>query len=251
MAPSAFAFEVHHRRRQLRPPAVDASLRRTATVETPAFMPVGTQGTVKGVDPGRLRETGAADDPRQHVPLDAAAGRANRRRARRPARVHGLGRPDSHRQRRLPGLQPGRAHDRSTNTACVSARTSTAPWSSSRPSEPSPSRSSSAATSRWCSTTSSRCPADREAGRRRHARAALRWAERCQAAATRTRSGAVRDRARRARRRAAGRIGRAARGASTSSATQSAASASARSPPEMYAASTSPRRCCPPTSRAT
>lgn len=28
-------------------------------VETPAFMPVGTQGTVKGVDAGRLRETGA------------------------------------------------------------------------------------------------------------------------------------------------------------------------------------------------
>src|SRR2546423_354510 len=28
-------------------------------VATPAFMPVGTQGTVKGVDPGRLRETGA------------------------------------------------------------------------------------------------------------------------------------------------------------------------------------------------
>src|ERR1044072_4030003 len=28
-------------------------------VETPAFMPVGTQGTVKGVDPGRLRDTGA------------------------------------------------------------------------------------------------------------------------------------------------------------------------------------------------
>lgn len=28
-------------------------------VATPAFMPVGTLGTVKGVDPGRLRETGA------------------------------------------------------------------------------------------------------------------------------------------------------------------------------------------------
>jgi queuine tRNA-ribosyltransferase len=28
-------------------------------VETPAFMPVGTQGTVKGVDPGRLAETGS------------------------------------------------------------------------------------------------------------------------------------------------------------------------------------------------
>jgi queuine tRNA-ribosyltransferase len=29
------------------------------SVDTPAFMPVGTVGTVKGVDPGRLRETGA------------------------------------------------------------------------------------------------------------------------------------------------------------------------------------------------
>jgi queuine tRNA-ribosyltransferase len=28
-------------------------------IDTPAFMPVGTQGTVKGVDPGRLQETGA------------------------------------------------------------------------------------------------------------------------------------------------------------------------------------------------
>jgi queuine tRNA-ribosyltransferase len=28
-------------------------------IDTPAFMPVGTQGTVKGVDPGRLRDTGA------------------------------------------------------------------------------------------------------------------------------------------------------------------------------------------------
>ena len=54
----AFAFDVLH---------TDASCgarRGTFTtphgaVETPAFMPVGTQGTVKGVDPGRLRETGA------------------------------------------------------------------------------------------------------------------------------------------------------------------------------------------------
>ncbi len=53
-----FAFEVTH---------VDAgSAARRATfrtphgpVETPAFMPVGTQGTVKGVDIRRLRETGA------------------------------------------------------------------------------------------------------------------------------------------------------------------------------------------------
>jgi queuine tRNA-ribosyltransferase len=55
---SQFAFRPQH---------VDAtSAARTGTfhtphgaVETPAFMPVGTQGTVKGVDAGRLRETGA------------------------------------------------------------------------------------------------------------------------------------------------------------------------------------------------
>jgi queuine tRNA-ribosyltransferase len=58
MASSAFGFEIRHR---------DAhSAARLATfntphgvVDTPAFMPVGTQGTVKGVDAGRLRETGA------------------------------------------------------------------------------------------------------------------------------------------------------------------------------------------------
>jgi queuine tRNA-ribosyltransferase len=58
MASSKFGFELLHE---------DANSRaRTAqfntphgVVETPAFMPVGTQGTVKGLDPGRLRETGA------------------------------------------------------------------------------------------------------------------------------------------------------------------------------------------------
>jgi queuine tRNA-ribosyltransferase len=44
-------------------PATSARTARFTTphgaVETPAFMPVGTQATVKGVDPGRLRETGA------------------------------------------------------------------------------------------------------------------------------------------------------------------------------------------------
>jgi queuine tRNA-ribosyltransferase len=58
MASSKFGFELVHE---------DAgSSARTArfstphgVIETPAFMPVGTQGTVKGLDPGRLRETGA------------------------------------------------------------------------------------------------------------------------------------------------------------------------------------------------
>jgi queuine tRNA-ribosyltransferase len=58
MSSSPFCFELLHQDAQ--------SAARCATfttphgpVSTPAFMPVGTQGTVKGVDVGRLRETGA------------------------------------------------------------------------------------------------------------------------------------------------------------------------------------------------
>jgi queuine tRNA-ribosyltransferase len=55
---ASFAFDILHKDAQT------AARRAVFTtphgpVETPAFMPVGTQGTVKGVDPGRLRETGA------------------------------------------------------------------------------------------------------------------------------------------------------------------------------------------------
>jgi queuine tRNA-ribosyltransferase len=58
LAIASFHFELHH------VDAVTAARRGTlhtphGMVETPAFMPVGTQGTVKGVDAGRLRETGA------------------------------------------------------------------------------------------------------------------------------------------------------------------------------------------------
>src|SRR6266545_2433237 len=58
MSVSNFSFRVDH--------SAAGSAARQATfftphgnVQTPAFMPVGTLGTVKGVDPGRLRETGA------------------------------------------------------------------------------------------------------------------------------------------------------------------------------------------------
>jgi queuine tRNA-ribosyltransferase len=58
MSPPAFSFEVTHT-----DAGSAARLSRFTTphgtVELPAFMPVGTQGTVKGVDAGRLRETGA------------------------------------------------------------------------------------------------------------------------------------------------------------------------------------------------
>jgi queuine tRNA-ribosyltransferase len=58
MSSSAIAFEIVHN-----DPASRARLGQLrmphGAVDTPAFMPVGTQGTVKGVDPDRLRETGA------------------------------------------------------------------------------------------------------------------------------------------------------------------------------------------------
>src|SRR3954449_9449257 len=58
MPTPTFGFEVLHE-------DTDSHARRGrfttphGVVETPAFMPVGTLGTVKGVDAGRLRETGA------------------------------------------------------------------------------------------------------------------------------------------------------------------------------------------------
>jgi queuine tRNA-ribosyltransferase len=58
MSSAHFGFEILHEDAQSA-----ARLGRFTTphgvVDVPAFMPVGTQGTVKGVDAGRLRETGA------------------------------------------------------------------------------------------------------------------------------------------------------------------------------------------------
>ncbi len=43
-------------------------------VNTPAFMPVGTAGTVKAMLPESVKATGARDRARQHLSSDAAAG---------------------------------------------------------------------------------------------------------------------------------------------------------------------------------
>jgi hypothetical protein len=51
------------------------------TVETPAFMPVGTAGTVKAMPPDAVRRDRRGDRARQHLPPDAAAGRGARRGA--------------------------------------------------------------------------------------------------------------------------------------------------------------------------
>jgi queuine tRNA-ribosyltransferase len=58
MTPTAFSFEVKHLD-ATSAARVSSFTTPHGTVEMPAFMPVGTQGTVKGVDRGRLRETGA------------------------------------------------------------------------------------------------------------------------------------------------------------------------------------------------
>ena len=75
-------------------------------VETPAFMPVGTQGTVKAVLPRDLKEMGCQIllgntyhlFLRPRCRADSRVGRA--------ASLHELGRTDLDGQRRLPSFQP-------------------------------------------------------------------------------------------------------------------------------------------------
>lgn len=55
---SYFSFRVEHEDTTSRARSATFSTPH-GDVQTPAFMPVGTLGTVKGVDPGRLRDTGA------------------------------------------------------------------------------------------------------------------------------------------------------------------------------------------------
>src|SRR5215208_7197827 len=66
------------------------------TVATPAFMPVGTQATVKGLPPEAVRAAGAdiVLANTYHLML---------RSARRPAQLHEVAIPDLDRFRRLPG----------------------------------------------------------------------------------------------------------------------------------------------------
>ena len=82
---------------------------RGHVIETPAFMPVGTQATVKSMTPAEVRENGGADHPQQRLPPVPAAGRGLDRAMRRRAPVPGVGRRHPDGQRRLPDLQPGLA----------------------------------------------------------------------------------------------------------------------------------------------
>ena len=77
------------------------------SLETPAFMPVGTQATVKGLTPDLVRETGGRMvlANTYHLALRPGEEVAGRSAA---CIVHGLGRPHPDRFRRLPGVQPRR-----------------------------------------------------------------------------------------------------------------------------------------------
>ena len=77
-------------------------------IETPIFMPVGTQATRQDHDPGRTEGHRRADHPVQHLPPPPPPRRTSD--SRRPAACTnsctGI-RPDPHRQRRLSGLFAG------------------------------------------------------------------------------------------------------------------------------------------------
>ena len=65
LGPAGPVFEV-----QATDGAARAGVLRTAhgEVRTPVFMPVGTKGTVKSLHPDEVRDLGAADPARQHLP---------------------------------------------------------------------------------------------------------------------------------------------------------------------------------------
>ena len=68
------AFAVHAISGAARRGTLDAHAR---AVETPAFMPVGTAATVKGITPADLRRDRRADHALQHLSSVAAAGARN------------------------------------------------------------------------------------------------------------------------------------------------------------------------------
>ena len=76
-------------------------------VKTPAFMPVGTQGTVKGITPAQLRDIGPQVILGNTYHLGLRPGDALVAQHGGPASVHGLGWAHPHGFRGIPGLLPG------------------------------------------------------------------------------------------------------------------------------------------------
>ena len=72
-------------------------------------MPVGTAATVKAMPAGTGGATGCGDHSFQYLPFISAAGSRDCPGGRRSAQVYELEQADSHRQRRVSGIQPGSA----------------------------------------------------------------------------------------------------------------------------------------------
>ena len=110
------------------PRARDASRRPHGAFRTPAFMPVGTHGAVKALTPDQVRATGAEIVLANTYHLTLRPGEALVAKLGGLHALHALGRPDPHRQRRLPGVLAAAQGDRAT-AACASRTRSTAPRS--------------------------------------------------------------------------------------------------------------------------
>ena len=130
-------------------------------VRTPAFMPVGTQAAIKGVQHDDVRASGA------DILLGNTYHLMLRPAAERVAALGGLHAfmhwplSDPHRFRRLSGDVACRVAQSRRRRASLSARISTAPWSSLLRNAPSKCKSCSAPTSPCSSTNASHFPPDR------------------------------------------------------------------------------------------
>ena len=223
--PARLSFEI-----QARDGSARTGLIRTAhgDIATPAFIPLATKASVRSLSSARGRRARLRAGARQHLPPAPGAGRGADRRARRPARLHGLGAGDHHRLRRLPGLlagpRRGRRRDqgaarrrrraaprsRSPSAGSASSRCWTAPTASSGPRSRWRSRPSWAPTSRSPSTSARPYHADRDYTARSMERT-HRWLDRCLDWHEREgpgRAGGVRDRPGRGPRGAAARVRR-------------------------------------------
>ena len=106
------------------------------TVETPAFMPVGTYGTVKAMTPEDLEAIGAEIVLGNTFHLYLRPGLEVIRGPSGTAPLHALAAAHPHRFRRLSSVEPGARCARSPRRARISARRSTARPCSCRPRSP-------------------------------------------------------------------------------------------------------------------
>ena len=125
-------------------------------VDTPVFMPVGTQASVKALDPRELRRDGHPDHPRQHLSPQHPARTRHHPRRRRAASVHELGTARSSPTAAASRFSASPKSGKSSRTASNSVRTSTARRCFSARRRRWKSSACSARTSPWCSTNARR-----------------------------------------------------------------------------------------------